>query len=222
MARTTLESAERAATTARNEADRLRALLEQVQSELALYQITAPLTGTVLTRSVEPGQVVDTQSALFTVADLGDLVVETDIDELYAAEIVPGLPAVLKPAGVSGTLSGRVSFAAPSIDPATGARAIRIRFDAARTLPVGLTVMTNIIVEELSAALSVPRGAVVTDGADTVVFVAEDGRARRRVVEVIDWPAERIVVTAGLAEGETVIADPTGLSDSQQIAVQED
>jgi multidrug efflux pump subunit AcrA (membrane-fusion protein) len=138
---------------------------------------------------------------------------------LSAAEIVPGLAVVLKPAGVSGTLPGRVSFSAPSIDPATGARSIRIRFDAVRALPVGLTVMANIIVQELPHALSVPRGAAMTEGAETVVYVIEAGRARRRVVEVIDWPAERIVVTAGLAEGDSVIADPTGLTDGQEISV---
>jgi hypothetical protein len=59
----------------------------------------------------------------------------------------------------------------------------------------------------------------MTEGAETVVYVIEAGRARRRVVEVIDWPAERIVVTAGLAEGDSVIADPTGLTDGQEISV---
>ncbi len=219
VARRTLEDAERAVAAAGDETMRLRALLEQVQSQAAFYRIVAPLTGTVLTRSVEPGQVVDTQTALFTVADLTELVVETDIDELYAAEITPGLPAFLKPAGVADTLPGTVSFAAPLIDPGTGGRAIRIRFDTAQPLPVGLTVMANIIVEDLPDALSVPRGAIRTDGADQIVLVAEAGRAMRRVVSVIDWPAERVVVTSGLREGEEVISNPTGLRDGQAIRV---
>src|SRR5690606_39201317 len=113
------------------------------------------------------GQLVDPQTELFVVADMSDLVVETDVDELYSSRVSAGLPALLKPVGATIAQRGTVTFAAPTVDPATGGRAIKIAFDEPVALPVGQTVNANVIVDEVSDALSVPRGAIVTDGADS-------------------------------------------------------
>src|SRR5690606_31698830 len=96
--RATREDAERAVVSASNEVTRLRSVLEQTESQLAQYTITAPLSGVVLERSIDQGQLVDTQSELFTIADLTTLVVETDVDEIYSARMRVGLRAILKPA----------------------------------------------------------------------------------------------------------------------------
>ena len=45
---------------------------------------------TVMIRSVDPGQLVDPTMALFTLADLSMLLVETDVDEAYATQIATG------------------------------------------------------------------------------------------------------------------------------------
>lgn len=216
--RATREDAERAVVSASNEVARLRSVLEQTESQLAQYTITAPLSGVVLQRSVDQGQLVDTQSELFTIADLATLVVETDVDEIYSARMRVGLRAILKPAGDTATRTGSVSFAAPTVDPATGGRAIRIAFDESVSLPVGLTVSANIIVSEEQSALSLPRGAIVTNGGQSRVLVIEGGVAVEREIAFIDWPAERVVVTSGLAVGDEVILDPAAVRPGQAVA----
>lgn len=216
--RATREDAERALVAASNEVARLRSVLEQAESQRAQYTIAAPLSGVVLERTIDQGQLVDTQSQLFTIADLDTLVVETDVDEIYSARVRVGLRAILKPAGDTITRTGSVSFAAPTVDPATGGRAIRIAFDEPVALPVGLTVSANIIVSEDHAALSLPRGAIVTAGGRNTVLVIEGGKAAGREVDFIDWPAERVIVTAGLAAGDVVILDPAAVRPGQAVA----
>ena len=102
IARTALEDAQIAQQTADQEVARLTALLDQTQIELAKYTLVAPMAGTILTRHVEVGQVVDTGTAIFSIADLGKLVVETDVDEAYAARIVPGCSATERRHGKAG------------------------------------------------------------------------------------------------------------------------
>jgi RND family efflux transporter MFP subunit len=205
------EDAELALSAASNEVARLQAALEQAQSQLANYTITAPLDGVVLDRRVDRGQLVDPQSDLFTVADIADLLVETDVDELYSSRIRDGLKALLRPVGHTVAQPGRVVFAAPTVDPATGGRAIKIAFDEPVDLPVGLTVNANIIVAETEDALTVPRGAIITEGTESHVMVLEGGVARPQAIEFSDWPAERVIVTEGLSEGQMVILDPTAV-----------
>ncbi|WP_158626119.1 efflux RND transporter periplasmic adaptor subunit [Arsenicitalea aurantiaca] len=219
VTRVAREEAELALVNAGNEVARLRAALDQAESQLALYTLTAPLAGVVLDRAVDRGQLVDPQSALFTVADLGHLVVETDVDEIYSARMQNGLRALLRPAGSSVPQNGTVIFAAPTVDPATGGRTIKIAFDAPVDLPVGLTVNANIIVSETESALSVPRGAILTEGTGSHVLLVEDGLAVLRAVEFLDWPAERVMVTDGLAVGDRVILEPDGVEPEQAVEV---
>lgn len=218
VSRSSREDAELALASATNEVERLRSVLDQNQNQLALYTITAPLTGVVIMRGVDEGQLVDTQTELFTIADLTTLVVETDVDEVYSARMRVGLPAVLKPAGDSQSRAGSVSFAAPRVDPATGGRAIRIAFDEPVSLPVGLTVSANIIVGEYPNSISVPRGAIMNEASQSRVMVVEDGVAVLRDIVFSDWPAERVIVESGLAAGDQVILDPAAVTPGQAVA----
>lgn len=210
--RSNREDTELASAAAGNEVARLQAALEQAESQLDKYTITAPLGGTILTRPVARGQLVDSQTELMTIADLGELVVETDVDELFSSHMRKGLKALLMPAGETVARQGTVAFAAPKVDPSTGGRAIRIAFDVPADLPVGLTVNANIVVEELTDALSVPRGALIIEGSETRVLVVADGVAATRQITFDDWPADRVVVTSGLAAGDRVIVDPSRIT----------
>ncbi|HLV06234.1 MAG TPA: hypothetical protein VKY80_01015, partial [Croceibacterium sp.] len=105
--------------------------------------------------------------------------------------------------------------AAPTVDPSTGGRAIKIAFDRPLDLPVGLTVNANIIVSQSDSALSLPRSAIVSEGTQNHVLVLENGMVVQRPIEFSDWPAERVVVTDGLAVGDTVILDPTAVNVGQ-------
>lgn len=120
-------------------------------------------------------------------------------------------------AGDSVLQHGVVIFAAPTVDPSTGGRAIKIAFDNPVDLPVGLTVNANIIVSQTDAALSLPRSAIVSEGTQNQVLVLKNGTVAQRPIDFSDWPAERAVVTDGLAAGDVVILDPTAVSVGQVV-----
>ncbi|MGY6633201.1 MAG: efflux RND transporter periplasmic adaptor subunit [Alkalilacustris sp.] len=217
VSRTALEAADRAVRSAAQEVARTTALFDQAQAQLDAYTVRAPMTGAVLAVHVEPGQSVDPSTVLMTVADLGQLVVETDVDEAYAVQIRTGQPAVLQLTGEATLREGRVSRLAQRVDAATGGLAVEIAFNAPVVAPVGLTVTVNIIVEAREAALTAPRAAIRAEDGGQAVFVVVDDVAQRRPVSVIDWPAARLIVTDGLEAGDRVIIDATLVSDGQPV-----
>ncbi len=219
VSRAALEDAERAAQTAVQEVGRLTALFDQAQIALENHTVTAPIAGTVVASEVDLGQTVDPLTVLFTLADLGQLIVETDVDEAYAVQIAVGQPAILQIVGEAELRMGKVSFVAPRVDEGSGALAVKLAFDQAIIAPVGLTVTANITVDSQVAAISVPRAAVVTVGAEATVFVLEGDVVQRRKVVVVPWPAARLLVTSGLAAGDRVIVDATGLVGGQSVMV---
>ncbi len=218
-ARVVLETAARSVQSSAQEVARMTALLEQAQIQFARFTIRAPVAGSVLALTVEPGQTVEPATVLMTIADLGQLVVETDVDETYATQIRIGQPAALQLAGETAVRPGRVSFVSQRVDVATGGLAIKLVAETPLTAPVGLTVTANITVDDRAAAITLPRESTVRDEGGSGVFVIRDGTAHRQAVIVIEWPAARLIVTEGLAVGDVVISDPTGITDGQAVKV---
>lgn len=221
VARTALENATSAAQTAAQEVARMTAMLDQADIQLGNFTIRAPMTGKVLSLNAEPGESIDPSTVLMTIADLAQLIVETDVDEAYATQIRSDMPAVLQLTGETVTREGRVSFVSQRVDAATGGLAVKLAFDTPVTAPVGLTVTANIVIDRREAALTVPRTAVRTEDGGLAVLVLADGIARLRPVTVIDWPAARLIVTEGLVPGDVLILDATGIADGQSVRVEQ-
>ena len=215
--------AERALQRAENEVERLTAALEQAQIGLSDFQITAPIAGTILTRSVDAGDMVDPAQVLMRLADLDPIHVEVEVDETYAAVLRIGQRADLQLAGREDVLAGRVSFIADEVDPVTGGVRLKVAFDTPPEAPTGLTTVANIRVARVEDALTVPRSALLEgDEDDSAVFVLQDGRALRTPIDIIDWPADRVQVTGGLVEGAAIILAPEGISDGDRVKPQDD
>lgn len=218
VARTVLDAATYDLDAAKQEVARQTAVLDQARIVLENHTIRAPFSGSVLELNADPGQIVGPTIPLLRLTDLNDLVVEADVDEGYATQIAVNQPAVLQLAGETRSRDGHVSFVSTRVDEATGGLTVRITFDTGTVAPIGLTVATNIIVDQQDAALTVPRTAMLTGPDGTAVFVIRDGVAQQQPVTVVDWPAARLIVTQGLTAGEVVITDADGIVAGQTVA----
>src|SRR5262249_53283747 len=97
---------------------------DQVDS---VIQVPAPISGTVISRTVNSGEVVATGKELFRVADLSTVWVLGQIYEKDLATVREGTPAVITtPAYPARTFNGRVSYIDPRIDPQTRTAQVRI------------------------------------------------------------------------------------------------
>lgn len=213
----TIANAERDLALAEAEVSRQRAALEQVQLALPDYQVTASIDGLVLERSVEPGDLVSPPDILMRLADTDALHVLVQIDEIYADRLYEGQRAWLQLAGRPETLTGTVNFVAAEVNELTGSLRVKLAFDAIPDAQIGLTTVANILIERVEEAVTVPRSALVANGSGAAVFVVREGRAVLTPVSFIDWPADRVEVTSGLAVGDRVILSPEGIADGQAL-----
>ncbi len=84
----------------------------------------------------------------------------------------------------------------------------------------GYRVDASILVSAQDGALLVPAAALLRDGAQWSVFVLQDGRARRRAVEVRERNAELAWVKDGVTPGERVLLYPSAsLADGHRVQV---
>ena len=201
------------------ELSRRRAAVVQAREQRDRRVLRAPFAGVILERPVDPGQTVGLDSVIYRLADLTAPEVTVEVDEAYAAEIRPGMEARVSFPGQAGELRAAVAHVEPRVDPATGARDVRLTLvDGAAEVPSGLTVTVNLVIERRERAISVPRSALILGGdAAKVRLVGKDGVVSERAVSFIDWPAETVIVTRGLAEGERLLADPEAAQPGEKV-----
>ena len=220
VSKVALSDAEQLLQLAKSEVDRLEAALDQARIALDNYQITAPISGVVLSRSADPGDLVGPSNTLLRLANTGDLHVEVQVDEIYADDIRAGQRAQLQLAGREDVQEGVVSFVASEVDELTGSLRVKLSFDTPPMTQIGLTTIANIMIEEVSNVLTVPRSAFVKTEIGTAVFILRDGKANLVPIDFVNWPAERVQVTSGLSDGDKLVLSPEGLEDGQTMNVQ--
>ncbi len=203
------------------ELSRRRASVVKAQELRDRRVLRAPFAGVILERPVDPGQTVGLESIIYRLADLSRPEVTVEVDEVYAAEIRPGMEALISLPGQQRQIRAVVVHIEPRVDPATGARDVRLGLgDAAFDVPSGLTVTVNLVIERRDRAISVPRSAIIQSGGEARVrIVAGDGIVAERRIGFVDWPAESVVVTSGLQPGERILLDPEAAQPGEKVKV---
>lgn len=198
---------------------RLNATRREVSARLRDNTITSPVAGVVLSRPVDPGQVVTTTSVIYEIAPLADVEIEADVDEQFLAEIREGLKADVLVAGRRAALPATLTYVSPKVDPRTGGAKVRLRFDErVDGLRSGLTADINLIVERRAEAITVARSAILGRDRGARVLVVDDGRVIEKQVSFIEWPSEKVIVTAGLEPGQRLLAQPRPDLVGEQVA----
>lgn len=219
---------------AQTEAARARVRLAEANFENT--RVRAPFHGTILRKDAEVGEIVApsaaggglTRTAIVTMADLGTLEVEVDVNEAYIARIRNAQPArITLDAYPDTSFSGKVRQVVPTADrqKATVLVKVAILDRDPRILPeMGAKVVFE--TGETTAGIAPPRrvlvptAAVVQSGDERRVWVVNEGRVAARTVEVGPERGDQIEVRSGLNGGESVVLSPApGLKDGARVRV---
>jgi membrane fusion protein (multidrug efflux system) len=201
-------------------------------------RVTAPFTGVVTQRNVDPGALVGvTGSAstallsgsgsavgsLFQVARVDSLRLFVEVPEEYAMSLHVGTPAVVTVPQLPGdTLAGRVTKTSRSLDPTS--RTLLTEVDVAnRTsfyLP-GMYAQAQMRIAQAASPLNVPATAlVIRAGPPQVVVVRPDSTVQFRNVQIGRDHGPWVEVTGGIANGAIVAVNPPDdLRDGARVRV---
>lgn len=186
--------------------DRLTA--SQITSEIA---IPAPSSGTITSRSVNVGEVIEANKELLRVSDLSTVWVIAQVYERDVARLRTGAAAAINvEAFPERVFRGRVAYIDPQIDETTRTAKVRIEVgNPDEVLKIGMFVRVS-----LSGLLSgertipvVPASAVQTIDGRQIVFVATDdpNAFELRAVRLGSENDGRTSVVEGLSQGEKVV-----------------
>lgn len=170
--------------------------------------IRAPLAGTVVERSIAPGQLLQAGTTpCFTIADLDRVWVLAQLFGDDANRVSVGDTAQVD-AGAT-QLHGTVTNVAAQVDPATRSIAARVTVDNTHgTLKKQMFVPVTIVAQKQSTGLLIPVSAILRDDENLpFVYVAQAGGAFARRAVVLGYrDGDRNVISDGLHAGEKIVA----------------
>lgn len=182
-----------------------------------LMPVVAPFDGVVLTRDVVHGEVVDTQRALVSVADLTHMWVTLDLPAEDQARVALDQRVTFRPDGADFAVTGRISWIDTRIDETT--RTLQIRAvvdDSEHRLRAGAFGTGRIAVRETPDAVVVPDAAIHWEGCCNVVFVRlTDDIFQTRKVRLGARAGGFTEITVGVVAGESVAAEGSHVLKSE-------
>lgn len=173
------------------------------------YQIYAPLSGTVVERKVNVGELVDENTDLFTIMDLSKVWMFADIYENLLPQMKLGQEVRLQVLPYPDqSFKGRVSYISPVIDPHT--RTVRIRAEIENKsllLKPEMFGEAQIITGVQKNVISIPKTAVLDEEGQKAVFVKVGDGYEKRMIEISTKLDSKVEVTSGLGEEEEVVTN---------------
>jgi HlyD family secretion protein len=185
-----------------------RASLELAQAKLDQTAIRAPVDGTLIARSVEPGNVVQAGKELMVLAPAGETQVVVQIDEKNLAQLKLGQQALASAdAFPRERFKAELVYINPGVDALRGAVEVKLRVaNPPAYLRQDMTVSVDIEVARSPNTVVVPADAVRDAGGSRPWVLAVNGwRTERRDVRLGLRGHGRVEVLEGVADGDLVI-----------------
>ena len=196
-----------------------QAQLSQQQATNGRLDIRAPAAGLVLTRQVEPGQIVNSASGmLFRVAMDGLLEMRAALSESDLATVHVGARATVTPVGSTDSFPGVVWQVSPVIDPTSRQGIARVQLTYNPSLrPGGFAAAT--IVSGANVAPLLPDSVLQSDDKGNFVYVVgPDDKVARRNVKIGQVSDAGVTILDGLTGNERVVLSAGGfLAPGQKV-----
>jgi cobalt-zinc-cadmium efflux system membrane fusion protein len=188
--------------------DDLLASIESNQS-LTVYELRAPISGTIIERQISLGEYASEQKPAFVVADLSAIWVDLAIYRQDLRRVRINDEVLIDPDDGRSEIKGTISYIAPigSSETQTALARVVLPNPDGRLRP-GLFVTARLILAARNVAVAVRRSAIQTLENRTIVFVREDSdKIEARPVELGESDPQFVEIKAGLSAGEHYVAE---------------
>jgi len=220
------------------EVQQMKAALDYANTQLAATEIKAPVSGTVLQRIVERGEMVSpsafggsgARTSVVDLADLTDLQVELDISQTDFARLKQSQRAEIIPEAYPNLrFTGFIAEIAPEANRAKSTVQIKVKVENPNEqLRPEMNARVNFLSDKAPAGegksvarVLVPKAAVVKKDNSSFVFVVKGNRVEQRTIRTGEESADAYVVLDGLSGNESIaVAGIDKLSDGDRVKVQ--
>ena len=215
----------------------MKAALDYAHTQLAATEIRAPVSGTVLERIVERGEMVTpsafggsgARTSVVDLADLTDLQIELDISQTDFARLKMDQRAEIIPEAFPNLrYTGFIAEIAPEANRAKSTVQVKVKVENPdQQLRPEMNARVNFLTEKTDGnenrpgRILVPKQAVLNKDGGSFVFVTKGNKVEQRAVRLGEQTADHYYVLDGLSGNESVaIAGADQLRDGDRVKIQ--
>ena len=220
----------------------VKALLEQSKDRLSKTKVLSPIDGLITSLDIKEGETAISGttniagSSLMTIANPNSMLAEVNIDEADIADVEIGQKAeIIAIAFADRALIGTVESIASSAKRALGRQslsfAVKLKIEAMKSISLrpGMSCRAEVFTQGEQERLAVPIKAIRTeedneeDRVDSYVFIVNEGKVKKVVIETGISDDDYQEVVSGLEENSQLITGPDKvlrhLKDGEEVSI---
>ncbi len=203
--------------------------VEEASARLALTKahlsecvITAPFDGVITAVHVRPGDLATPRSPLIEMYAPDSLVIRFSVPEAHSSAMRAGLRLRVTLDAMTGRkLTAEVVRVYPQLDASMRTRTVEAKLTESAEIFPYMFARLSLELKRADDAVLAPAEAVLTaPSGERYVFMVDQGKAHRRVIEVGIEQDKTVQILSGLAAGQrVVVAGQAALRDGQAVRV---
>ena len=164
--------------------------------------------GTVITKVINLGQIVQPEDVLFSVADLSKLWGVAEIPEQQVAFVRKDQDVTIEVPALNKKIQGKIVYEGDIVNPETRTVMVRTEIDNTDLTLKPDMLISMFIQSKKVSKLAIPASAVVRENDRNYVFVQNNPNTfRLREIELGHKDGQLINVLSGVSIGETIVSD---------------
>ena len=198
----------------KNQKESLEKSMKTLETQIDMYNIKAPITGTLESVDAKVGQAVAPGLPLFRVMNLSNIKIKADVAESYSKKVKAGDKIKIFFPDLQTEIDANISFASKYIDPLNRTFRVETKLPHVDNLKPNMIAKLKIIDYENANTISVSSNCIqTTESGSYVVIVKAQTNSKG---EAQAFVAERRTINAGKSsDGKTEIL--SGLNEGDMV-----
>lgn len=192
-------------------------------SPFALNPVLSTVNGTIVELPVKVGETVNTSTVIAKIGSLNALKITINVAEKYSIYLKTGQKAYISVNQMPQTIFTAIVYEiSPVVDPTK--RTIEVSLQLAEANDIiksGMFVNVRLAIRQSEDTIVVPKTALKTYNTQDVVYIIEDGVAKRKEIVIGLTNDTEAEIKQGLSEGDTVITAGAALEGRSVIIAQD-
>ena len=179
--------------------------ISTLRSQIAMYKIKAPISGTIDAMDLKVGQAVAPGNSGIRIINASKLKAKAQVAETYAGRVSQGDEVNVIFPDVPDSLQTKINFASKTIDPASRSFEVQVNLPSNKKYRPNMLAVLKIVDYQNAKAIVIPIAAIQKAENGDFVFTAVNGIAKKVVVKQGKTYDGKVEILSGLKVGDKVI-----------------
>ncbi|MFA6277645.1 MAG: efflux RND transporter periplasmic adaptor subunit [Pedobacter sp.] len=179
--------------------------ISTLRSQIAMYKIKAPISGTIDAMDLKVGQSVAPGMSGIRIINASNLKAKAQVAETYAGRVNQGDEVNVVFPDIPDSLRTKINYASKTIDPASRSFEVQINLPSNKKYRPNMLAVLKIVDYQNSKAIVIPISAIQKSENGDFVFVAVNGVAKKVVIKTGKTYEGKVEVLSGLKVGDKVV-----------------